>query len=115
MPIGKRHEQLRHEYLTCAACIYPSLYEGFGLPVLEALELDCLALTSRDTVMQEVGGECGIYFDPYSPQDIADKIESIYAPGFNRAQQLARRTSVLEKYSWEQTARRILDVLNAAA
>ena len=47
-------ENLKREYSSCKALVYSSLYEGFGLPVLEALSLDCMVLTSEGTVMQEV-------------------------------------------------------------
>jgi glycosyltransferase involved in cell wall biosynthesis len=102
---------LKQEYLTCRALIYPSLYEGFGLPVLEALSLDCLVLTSEHTVMQEVAGSCALYFDPENPASIADTIRHISQPEFDRAAILGRSGEVLAKYSWEQAARTLQDAM----
>jgi len=101
---------LVEQYLSCKAFVYPSLYEGFGLPVLEALYCDCLVLTSRGTVMQEIAGDCALYFDPYDPKDIARTIEGILSKTFERNIYLRNRNSVLENYSWEKSAKSLLDV-----
>jgi glycosyltransferase involved in cell wall biosynthesis len=99
---------LREKYLTCKALLYPSFYEGFGLPVLEALAMDCPVLTSKNTVMQEIAGESAVYFDPFDPVDIADKIRLVYSETFNRDFYLKHSGRVLEKYSWEKAARMML-------
>jgi glycosyltransferase involved in cell wall biosynthesis len=101
---------LVEQYLSCKAFIYPSLYEGFGLPVLEALCCDCLVITSRGTVMQEIAGECALYFDPYDPKDIARIIESVFSESFDRNRYLKNKKSVLQKYSWEMSAHGLLNV-----
>ena len=109
-------EDLKNEYMTCRAFVYPSIYEGFGLPVLEALCLDCLVLTSRKTVMEEIAKDSAIYFDPNDPEDIAAVIEKIYDPKFNREEFLAAsRGGMLQAYSWHNTTVKILDVLTEAA
>jgi len=103
-------DALQHELLTCKALVFPSLYEGFGIPVLEALSLDCMVLTSKGTAMEQIAGTCALYFDPYSPDDIADCIESMYLPSFSRTPYLANRESVLERYTWRASAQRLLAV-----
>jgi glycosyltransferase involved in cell wall biosynthesis len=95
---------LRSEYYSCKALVYPSLYEGFGLPVLEALCCDCLVLTSQGTVMEEIARECALYFNPDDPGDIAGKILSLYQPGFDRALFLAGKNRILDAYGWRKTA-----------
>jgi len=99
---------LQHNYLSCKALVYPSVYEGFGLPVLEALSLDCLVLTSAGTVMQEVAEDSALYFNPFDPRDIAEKIRSIYSDNFDRTPYLRNRDKILSKYSWKTAAERIL-------
>jgi glycosyltransferase involved in cell wall biosynthesis len=105
-------EELKHEYLTCKALVYPSLYEGFGLPVLEALSLDCLVLTSHGTVMREVAGDNAIYFDPESPESIAAAIKDVYEPDFERRNYLKERGAALQKFTWERAARTLLHSMN---
>ncbi|HYH56610.1 MAG TPA: glycosyltransferase family 1 protein, partial [Anseongella sp.] len=60
------------------ALVYPSFFEGFGVPVLEAMKCGIPALTSSGTSMQEIAGEAGLYFDPSDPADMADKMMLIY-------------------------------------
>jgi glycosyltransferase involved in cell wall biosynthesis len=104
-------EDLKREYLACKALIYPSLYEGFGLPVLEALSLDCMVLTSAGTVMQEVAKSCAMYFDPENPESIAAVIKHIYDSDFDRRKYLDGKAEILRKYSWEQAARTLLLIM----
>lgn len=105
-------EELRQNYLTCKVLVYPSLYEGFGLPILEALSLDCLVLTSKETVMQEIAGDAGIYFDPKDTKSIAGAIESIFSPSFDRTYYLRHREKVGARYSWKATAEKMLALFN---
>jgi glycosyltransferase involved in cell wall biosynthesis len=103
--------QLQEQYLTCKALVYPSLYEGFGLPLLEAFQLDCLVLTSKGTVMEEVAGPCAMFFDPTKPESIASAIFKIFQPGFDREKFLMLKHKVLEKYSWQTAASQITQVI----
>jgi glycosyltransferase involved in cell wall biosynthesis len=107
-------QELIREYKTCRALVYPSLYEGFGLPVLEALLTDTLVLSSRGTAMEEIAGECIVLFDPRDPRDIADKILMIHDRGFQRQRYLSGKDMVLERFSWKKTAEQTLAVLNDA-
>ena len=61
-------ELLENVYRGAAAFVYPSLYEGFGLPPLEAMSVDCPVVTSRTSSLPEVCGEAAEYFDPYRPR-----------------------------------------------
>jgi len=103
-------ETLKLHYLQCKALLYPSLYEGFGLPILEALCLDCLVATSRGTVMEEIAGPCALYFDPLSPESIAKTIETMYSPTFDGNTILRNRESILSNFSWEVSAQKLLTV-----
>jgi glycosyltransferase involved in cell wall biosynthesis len=69
-------EQLRDLYACAEALVFPSLWEGFGLPVGEALAAGCRVVCSDLAVLREVAGETATYVDPMSPASIADGIES---------------------------------------
>lgn len=107
-------DELKTKYLTCKALLYPSFYEGFGLPVLEALVFDCTVLTSQNTVMQEIAENTAVYFNPFDPYDIAEKILLVFSEGFKRDYYLKQKNKVLEKYSWETSARRLLSVFESS-
>lgn len=100
-------QQLIEQYCTCKALVFPSLYEGFGMPVLESLSLDCLVLTSKGTVMQEICGESALYFDPHDPADIARAIEMVFRNDFDRNIYLQHRQMVLDQYDWKTSAEKI--------
>ncbi len=94
-------EELVELYRSAAALVFPSLYEGFGLPPLEAMACGCPVACSRATSLPEVCGEAAEYFDPTSPEDMADAIlraleGRLVEQGLARARQL----------SWEECARR---------
>ncbi|MFX8852475.1 glycosyltransferase, partial [Acinetobacter baumannii] len=57
-------------YRNALALIYPSIYEGFGFPIVEAFSQGCPVITSEVSSMKEIGGDAAIYFDPLSPNNI---------------------------------------------
>lgn len=67
-------EDLPALYKKALCFIYPSVYEGFGIPILEAMVSDCPVITSSVSSLPEVGGEAAIYFDPNDPEHIAHQI-----------------------------------------
>ena len=105
---------LAAEYRNCKAFVYPSGYEGFGLPVLEALEAGSPVLTSQGTAMEEIAGECCVLFNPADPRDIADKIAAVYNGAADLAALMEKSKTVLSRYSWEYTATQTLDELGKA-
>lgn len=86
------------------ALVYPSLFEGFGVPVLEAMKSHIPVLTSANTSMQEISEAAALYFDPQNPQDIADKLMLIYKDENLRSALIEKGKAVAEKYSWQRTA-----------
>jgi glycosyltransferase involved in cell wall biosynthesis len=69
--------QLRESYRKALAFVYPSEYEGFGLPILEAMASGTLIATSNVSSMPEIGGQLAFYFDPYSSDSIAECLHKI--------------------------------------
>ena len=101
-------ETLAHLYRNATALVYPSLYEGFGLPLLEAMSLGTPVITSNRSAMLEVAGNAAILVDPLDTNQIRDAMVQIATNkevadrlrkfGLNRAQ----------SFSWERTAQETL-------
>lgn len=97
------------------ALVYPSLFEGFGVPVLEALRSGVPALTSKDSPMQEIAGAAGLYFDPNDHQDMADQLMRIYKDESLRQRMVEEGLKRAQEYSWQRTAGLLWDsVLKAS-
>jgi len=94
--------------------VYPSLYEGFGLPVLEAMARGVPTVVSDSSSLPEVSGDAALGVDPRSVRQIARAIESVLSDG-NLADRLAARGRArAEQFSWEETARLTLGVYDRA-
>jgi glycosyltransferase involved in cell wall biosynthesis len=96
---------LREQYLKCKALIYPSVYEGFGIPVLEALKLGTPVLTSKSTVMEEIAGKNAKYFDPFDVESIAASIIDFLKNGGADI-----NIKSLEHYNWKRSAEGLLEI-----
>jgi glycosyltransferase involved in cell wall biosynthesis len=105
------NEDLPVLYKNAQCFVLPSLYEGFGLPVLEAMQFGCPVVTSNVSSLPEVGGEAAIYFDPESIDDMAEKIDKVVADEKLRAEMTEMGYNQVKKFSWEKTARETLKVL----
>ena len=95
-------EELRSLYRSARALVFPSLYEGFGLPLLEAMAAGCPVVSSNAGSLPEICGDAGVLFDPHDPSDIARAVTE--AAG--RSPDLQRRgLERVEYFSWERCAR----------
>jgi glycosyltransferase involved in cell wall biosynthesis len=101
--------ELRALYENAGCFVFPSFYEGFGLPPLEAMRCGCPVIASRAASMPEVCGDAAVYCDPASPQDIASKIRSVMQDE-QRGQLLAATGRVhAARFDWEVCARQLWD------
>lgn len=89
------------------ALVYASLFEGFGIPILEALQCDVPAIVSNTSSMPEVAGDAALLVDPTDPQDIADKMHLLYKDETLRAKLIANARIQVKKFSWEGSAERL--------
>lgn len=97
-------------YLKASALVYPSTYEGFGLPPIEAMSLKCPVVCSHTSSIPEVVGEAGEYFDPRQPESMALAIENVV---FSRERTEALVTKGLERakyFTWDRCAEKHLSV-----
>lgn len=106
--------ELIRRYRRADGFIFPSLYEGFGLPPLEAMACGCPVLLSRAASLPEVGGEAARYFDPESETDMAQAIEAFLA--LDAEHRAEARRAALERaaqFSWAAVAGRVSAAVRA--
>lgn len=109
-------EDLPALYQAARCFVLVSLYEGFGIPVLEALSLGCPVVISNVSSLPEVGGEAAIKVDPESVADIARGITEALSLSPQKRQKLIEEgKKQAQKFSWEKCARETLKVLEEAA
>lgn len=104
-------ERLVGLYSGADAFIFPSFYEGFGIPPLEAQACGCPVIVSNTASLPEVCGDSALYCSPHNPQDIADKIQQLITnPAL--AESLQRKGYAnITRYSWEISAKRLAQVI----
>ena len=103
-------------YKDAAALAFPSLYEGFGFPVLEAQSLGVPVITSNTSSLPEVGGEgAALYVDPHDTSAIARAMETVVTDAPLRASLVAAGRENVKRFSWDKAARETMAVLREAA
>jgi len=95
-------------YSNALAYCLPSLYEGFGLPILEAMKCGCPVITSDFSSTAEVAGEAGVLVDPLSVDAIADAMSRIYTDGVFRQELVAKGYEREKEFSWAKAAEETL-------
>ena len=103
-------QELNYAYMNARAFICPSLYEGFGLTILESMNMNCPIVSSNAGSLVEVGGEAVEYFNPKDTEEIKNKIEKIVYSDVNIDSQRKKFKSNLEKFSWECAAKETMDI-----
>ena len=98
-------------YSGATCFVYPSIYEGFGLPVLEAMACGTPVIASNTTSLPEVIGEAGLQVDPYDVNEIAAAIENIVEDKELQKDLRHRGLQQAKQFTWERTAKMTWDVL----
>jgi len=101
-------EDLPKIYQNAEGFLFPSWYEGFGLPVLEAMSQGCPVISSDRSSLPEVGGDAVMYINPAEPGTIADTMRRIEAEPELRAKLIYAGLAQAAKFSWEKAARQTL-------
>jgi glycosyltransferase involved in cell wall biosynthesis len=91
-------------FRKAAAFVYPSLYEGFGMPLLEAMSLDCPVVSSNSSCLPEIAGDAALYFDPGDADQLAAQIIRITNEPRLRTQLRINGRERLKQFSWEKCA-----------
>jgi glycosyltransferase involved in cell wall biosynthesis len=108
-------ETLRCFYEMAAAFVFPSRYEGFGLPPLEAMACGTPVVTSNISSLPEVVDEAAVLVNPENVFDIARGISSVLLDEVLRAEMIRRGREQAARFSWERTARQVLEIYREAA
>jgi len=115
MPLGYvTDEELARAYSGALGMIFPSMYEGFGLPVLEAMACGCPVVTTRETSLPEVAGDAALYMK--NPRDVNDLAGILRELVENRTMRDRIAAAGLERargFSWKETARKSFEVFEA--
>ena len=107
---GVPEEDLIAIYNMASVFVFPSFYEGFGIPVLEGMACGVPVVTSNVSSMPEVGGDAAIYFNPYDEKDMAEKIRQVLDDKQLRKTMIAKGLEKVKEYSWDKCARETLKV-----
>jgi glycosyltransferase involved in cell wall biosynthesis len=92
-----------------SALLFPSLYEGFGIPPLEAMVVGCPVIASDIPAVREACGDAARYFDPFDPIGIADQMRTIFdESAADRAERISRGEARAANFTWERSAKELL-------
>ena len=106
--------ELQSLYQSASVLLFPSLEEGFGIPVLEAMANGLPVVASRTASLPEAGGEAALYVDPHDPQDIADKVLRAVENPELRQKMIQQGLERAREFSWRRAAEATLKVYKEA-
>lgn len=98
-------------YCHATCLVFPSIEEGFGIPPLEAMALNCPVLAANTSALPETCGEGALYFNPYDAEELLNKMNQLAADKELREQLIQKGKANLQRFSWEKTAREILGIV----
>lgn len=102
--------ELAYLYQNAIAFVYPSLYEGFGLPILEAFDNQCPVICSNTSSLPEVGGDAALYFAPTAEKELIDQIMKIINNPDLRNEMIKKGVERTKLFTWENTAKEIYEI-----
>ena len=99
-------------YYKNAFCLtLPSIYEGFGIPILEAMSYNCPVIASFSSSLPEIGGEASLYFDPKNSDDLLEKLKTLQDNNELRKELISKGQQRIKDFSWEKCGKETLDVI----
>jgi glycosyltransferase involved in cell wall biosynthesis len=104
--------ELRALYENAECFVYPSFYEGFGLPPLEAMTCGCPVVVSRAASLPEVCGEAAVYCDPGNPADIGRALDQVLEDSELRSELRQRGVDRAAQFTWSHSGRALLGLLD---
>ncbi len=104
-------DEIKALYMNAIAFVFPSLYEGFGIPPLEAMECGCPVAVSDIDVLHEVCGDAALYFDPHSTYEIEQALHTLYIDGDLKQQLIIKGRQQAAQFNWNVIGVRILNLI----
>jgi glycosyltransferase involved in cell wall biosynthesis len=101
-------------YNLATVFVYPSVYEGFGLPILEAMQSGCPAIISRESCMPEVGGDAAYYFDGYKTESLEQAIKNVLTSKKLQKELSEKGLAQAKKFSWKKAAEQTVNAYRKA-
>jgi glycosyltransferase involved in cell wall biosynthesis len=108
-------DELSVLYQEAFSFVQPSLYEGFGIPLLEAMANDCPVIASIHASLPEIGGDACLYFDPDEAEDFTERVKELYGNTAKRSELIEKGKKRITYFSWESCGKETLEVLKSAA
>lgn len=106
------HEDLPSIYQMAEACVYPSRYEGFGLPVIEAIQSGLPVVACMGSCLEEAGGNDSIYVNPDDVCGMAEAVKQVLCGAPGREQRIERSQQYVKRFEGNNVAQKVLDVYN---
>jgi glycosyltransferase involved in cell wall biosynthesis len=110
LQISASDEELATLYGNARVFVFPSLYEGFGLPVLESFACNCPVVLSNTGSLLEIAGDAALYFEPKSTSDIRNAVDKVLTSPSLRADLIYKGVQRLKKYSWTKTVEKTHEI-----
>ncbi len=115
LSVQAREDELFSIYQNAECLILPSIYEGFGFPLLEAMKAGCPILSSNSSSLPEVGGDGALYFNPVTFEGFVTQLDKLLYNEPAKAQIKLNQPGRLEKFSWRKTAEQTCNVYKRLA
>jgi len=103
-------KQMYALYNNAQVFVYPSYYEGFGIPILEAFQAECPVVLSDSSCFPEVVADAGVFFNPKSPQDLRQAALNIFNDKDLKSRMVAKGSKRLKEFSWEKTSLQTVEI-----
>lgn len=108
-------EDLPYFYSISDVLVFPSLFEGFGHPIIEAMSCECPVACSNISALPEIAGESALFFDPYVIDDIAEKVYLLLTDDSLRQEFILKGKENIKRFSWEKNAQEYLKLFKEVA
>lgn len=109
-----KEEELGAYYKNAICFVFPSMYEGFGIPVLEAMSCECPVVLGKHSSFTEVAADAGIYFDVNDKNDLNEKIKMVLKKTEIRELAIAKGMKQSEKFSWKKASIECMEVYKSS-
>jgi len=108
------NDELVTLYRSAFCFVLPSLYEGFGIPILESMSYGCPVIASFNSSLPEVGGDACLYINPHKPEDIVDKLELLLKDKTLRKELIKKGKEQISLFSWTKCGKETLELLQSS-